>query len=402
VRARPCVVRGSLIGLVFATSWPVGAQGDDASIALIVKAGRPLRVALDERVNVKHPGQLILGTIVEPVYVADRIVVPAGTKVRGHVERIEAASKGVRVGAALAGDFTPNRPIVLSFDRLVLNDHEIAMRTVVSGGTEHVKRMVASGADRVADTGIGARARGEISRQRDSIRQAATDTLSAIRQPGRMQRLRDELIRRLPYHPQFLTKGTVYTAALVSPLDFGVAMPIARAPSKTAPAPGSILNARLATPLDSAKTARDTPVVAVLTEPVFSEEGQVILPEGTPLNGSVTFVTPARHFHRNGQLRFLFERVATPDHAATPLLASLFSVQAGAREHVSVDDEGGTTIDNSKMRFLAPALALMALSAAADLGGENPGEAGTVGVGGGGLEVNNMAGRGVGGFYGWG
>jgi hypothetical protein len=66
-----------------------------------------------------------------------------------------------------------------------------------------------------------------------------------------------------------------------------------------------------------------------------------------------------------------------------------------------VDNEGGTTIDNSKKRFLAPALALVALSAAADLGGESPAEAGAAGVGGS-FEATNVAGRGLGGFYGLG
>ena len=75
-------------------------------------------------------------------------------------------------------------------------------------------------------------------------------------------------------------------------------------------------------------------------------------------------------------------------------------VQAGARDHVSVDEEGGTTIDNPKMRFLAPALALMALSTAADLGGESPAEAGAAGAGS--FEASNVAGRGLGGFYGLG
>jgi hypothetical protein len=97
-------------------------------------------------------------------------------------------------------------------------------------------------------------------------------------------------------------------------------------------------------------------------------------------------------------LRFLFESVATPDDESTTLLASLFSVQAGARDNVSVDNEGGTTIDNAKMRFLAPALALMALSTAADMGGESPAEAGA----GGSFEASNVAGRGLGGFYGLG
>jgi hypothetical protein len=401
VKERPQIVGAILLGLMLATSSPAGAQADGA-VELIVKAGRPLRVALDERVKVTRPGQPVVGTVVEPIYAYDRIVVPAGTKVRGHVERIEAPQRGVRVGAALAGDFTPNRLVVLSFDRVMLNGGEVVVQTIVSGGTENVKRLVAGGTDQAADNGIGARARGEIARQRDEIKQAAKDTLSAIKQPGRMQRLRDAAIRRLPYHPQYLTKGTIYNAELVSPLEFGVVTPIARAPSGTAPAPESILTARLATALDSAKTPRDTPIVAVLTEPVFSADHQLILAEGAELKGAVTFAKPASHFHRNGQLRFLFESVATTDHASTTLLASLYSVQAGAADHVAVDNEGGTTIDNSKMRFLAPALALVALSAAADLGAENPAEAGAVDIGGGSLEASNVGGRGLGGFYGLG
>ena len=57
---------------MLATSSPAGAQADGAPVELIVKAGRPLRVALDERVKVKRPGQRVVGTVVEPVYVDDR------------------------------------------------------------------------------------------------------------------------------------------------------------------------------------------------------------------------------------------------------------------------------------------------------------------------------------------
>src|ERR1700716_284058 len=111
---RPRNVGAILFGVILATCSPAGAQADGAPVELIVKTGRPLRVALDARVKVKRPGQPVVGTGVEPVYVYDRIVVPAGTKALGHVESIEGPSKGVRVGAALAGDFTPSRHVVLS------------------------------------------------------------------------------------------------------------------------------------------------------------------------------------------------------------------------------------------------------------------------------------------------
>src|SRR5204862_933730 len=81
------------------------------------------------------------------------------------------------------------------------------------------------------------------------------------------------------------------------------------------------------------------------------------------LTGEVTLARPARHFHRNGQLRFLFESVRPPEREALALRASLYSVQAGQAERLAVDDEGGTTITNSKTRFVAPVMASMALAA---------------------------------------
>ena len=69
---------------------------DDQTIALVVKAGRPLRVALDSRVKPKQVGQPVNATVVEPVYAYDRIVVPLGTKVIGHIERLGGVPKTAR------------------------------------------------------------------------------------------------------------------------------------------------------------------------------------------------------------------------------------------------------------------------------------------------------------------
>ena len=56
----------------------------------------------------------------------------------------------------------------------------------------------------------------------------------------------------------------------------------------------------------------EQPVEAVVTRPVFSATHQLILPAGARLTGKVTFVKQARHFRRNGQLRFLFDSVHVP------------------------------------------------------------------------------------------
>jgi hypothetical protein len=100
-----------------------------------------------------------------------------------------------------------------------------------------------------------------------------------------------------------------------------------------------------------------------VTEPVFSASHQLIFPEGTLVTGEVTLATAARSLHRNGQLRFLFERVQRPDSDATPLLASLHAVDASGDDGVAIDEEGGASTTSSKTRFIAPTLAILALRA---------------------------------------
>jgi len=187
--------------------------------------------------------------------------------------------------------------------------------------------------------------------------------LAEITQPGKSERLKHELVQRLPYHPQFIDAGMGYQAELLGPLDFGRVMPCDPAGAEMRPAPSSILRARLVTPLDSSKTPHGTPIEAVVTEPVFSGDHQLVFPEGTILHGEVTFATPARSLHRNGKLRFLFESVQLPTADATPLLASLHAVHASDDDRVAIDEEGGATLTNSKKRFIAPTLAILALRA---------------------------------------
>src|SRR5262249_29074489 len=80
------------------------------------------------------------------------------------------------------------------------------------------------------------------------------------------------------------------------------------------------------------------------------------------------FARPARRFHRNGQLRFLFERVQPPDQDSAPLLASLHAIDASQDDRLVLDEEGGASTTNSKTRFIMPALAILALRASADQG----------------------------------
>jgi hypothetical protein len=50
--------------------------------------------------------------------------------------------------------------------------------------------------------------------------------------------------------------------------------------------------------------------------------------------------TPAKKFHRNGQPRFLFERVELPNQESMQMLASLDAIDVSGDDHVVLDDEG--------------------------------------------------------------
>lgn len=393
----------SVTALLLCASVRAQESPPPVRVDLVAEAGRPLRIALDARVKVTRVGQPITGVLVDPLYAYDRIVVPAGTEVRGHVEALEREPKLVRMQSLAAGDFSPNYRVVAQFDTLAFPDgHEVPMRTHVTGAAEQITLSVAAPSAADKDAGpksVAGRARDTLAQAKQAATVKAHGALAAIKSPGKMERLKAASINRLPYHPQYLSKGTVYVAELLAPLDFGSAPPPVIAPPGSTPAPDAILNARLVTPLDSAKTPRGSPMEAIVIEPVFSADHQLILPEGSRLIGEVTFATAARRFHRSGQLRFLIESVQPPQHDAAQLLASLYSVQVADGSAVDVDEEGGAKASDSKKRFIAPALSVIALRASThhearrqdgDADDSVPRPAGSPGS------------RGVGGFFGWG
>jgi hypothetical protein len=154
------------------------------------------------------------------------------------------------------------------------------------------------------------------------------------------------------------------------------------------PPPGSIVHARLITALDSSISAQGQTVDAVLSQPLFSPDHKLILPEGTRLTGAVVVAKKARLFHRAGQLRFNFQDVdlpaevaqlkfpdPEPDPASAPVPMQKvlrFRSQAilkdaeGAQAPVKVDSEGGVKATESKTRFIETAVALLIARSAGD------------------------------------
>jgi hypothetical protein len=412
VRTVRAVWRASLVVLAVLSSGmvrPAFAQSD-STVELIVPRGRPLRVALTTDTTVKTVGQRVTGTLVEAIYAYDRIVLPAGTTVEGRITRLDSPSKLNRAQTISSGDFSPHHIVELRFEAVIRDGERVAIDTIAKNETIRPRRQVAKDAAAAdPNPGVAARAKQEVKAEAanaiDSAKHQVTGALSAVKDPGRMHRLKEWAVSKSPYHPQVLRQGTVYDAELQAPITFGAAPARPTAPDGTLPAPASILRAQLATALDSATTPRGTRLEAVVSEPVFAEDGRLILPEGSRLTGEVTFAEPAKKFHRNGQLRFLFERVELPNQESMQMLASLHAIDVSGDDHVVLDDEGGAAMQNSKTRFVEPALALLALRASMNQGeggerfaGGESGVRATSASGGGG----HYLARGVGGVIGFG
>jgi len=347
------------------TAAPVSVAPD--SVPLTVNSGTPLRVALENEIAIKKIGQPIRGRIVEPVYAFDRVVVPVGSEVIGKITEIEKTSKEKRAEALLNADLTPARGVTVTFDELILPDgRHLPIKTVVSEGTSQPVHLAAKESE--ADKkGVASKT---IKEARHQIQQEWDAGVSQIKTPGKVHRMKRYLMAQLPYHVQYASVGTRYNAALQEPLDFGTEPYSTQTMSLVGSAPpaGSIVHALLITPLSSATTKKDAPVNAILSQPLFSAEHELILPQGTRLEGLVIQARPARDFKRNGELRFVFRKLELPEGAERTVTASLEGVEVGRGDNMELDSEGGAHSVSPKTRYLSTgiSLALVAASAVPD------------------------------------
>jgi hypothetical protein len=288
-----------------------------------VSAGVPLRVALEHRVAIKHTGEPIEGRLADPVYVFDRKVLPAGSLVEGHVAEIGGVPLGRRLTALLSGNFTPAREVRAQFDSLVLRDgSRLSFRTLPSRGTAHTVRV------------------GKKRQKHDG--------------PGRISQLTTRLLGMLPYHRQAWSAGTLFNGVLQDPLLApGLSVVESEPPSET-------LHARLLTSVSSAAVLRGAPVEAVVTQPQFSADHRLLIPEGSRLHGQIVKAQKARWFHRNGKLLFVFRQLEVPSAAPQSIQGYLEGVEADFDAHLALDSEGATRVRLPKTRLIFPALAVAA------------------------------------------
>ena len=343
-------------------------------IPLALSEGTALRVSIDQRTRISRLGEPVEGHIVETVYAFDEPVIPAGSVVSGRVSRIEPVSLARRISSYANGNFSPFRRYTVTFDRVTLPDgRELAIHTTVAPGSAEVVHLVSKTKDakegehkslagRAADS-----AKHEVKDRLHEANSAAHQAADEIRTPGRMERLKQFLAEQVPYRRQFVTVGTRFSASLDQPLYFGSALRTQQqmAAIGSRPPADVLLHARLMLEVSSATATRGNPVIAELTEPIYSDDHRLVLPAQSRLIGQVVEAKHARHLHRNGELRVIFEHLEVPGGDLQRVQGSLEGIEVDRSAHLKLDEEGGAHATDSKTRYLSTSVALLMAAVAA-------------------------------------
>ena len=104
------------------------------TIQLTVTRGTPLRAYLTKRMP-KRLGAPVEATTISPIFTFDRETIPSGSRLMGHVSRIEPVSKSARTRAILGGDFTPLHVAQVQFTSVRIHDGRVMpIKTLETGG----------------------------------------------------------------------------------------------------------------------------------------------------------------------------------------------------------------------------------------------------------------------------
>jgi hypothetical protein len=329
------------------------------------------------------------------VYAFDKLLIPMGTVVNGKVSAIEGVPKKTRTLEAMDGNFSPVRSVHVQFDELVMGDgRHVALQTVASPAPNGVLRFVSANEKTEKKNKVEDAASKKVSATRQEIRRQWSELQKQIHEPGKMHKLKRMAVAQLPVHPQYIDAGTSFNADLQQPLDFGTeaVKPEELANIGAPPPTGSVVHARLVTPLSSATAKKGDEVEALITEPLVVSD-HLILPEGSVIKGSVMQVQRARRLARNGQLRILFHEVAPPNGLEQRVETSLEGVAVAKGEHLKLDAEGGAQVTTPRTRYLTTGIQVMLAVSQASPGDRDAGRGGASGG-----EAGSSAANGASGF----
>jgi hypothetical protein len=327
----------------------------------VLAQGTSLQVEITRHYPMKA-GEAIEGRLLHSIYCEGRLAVPADTRLHGEVVALTPDGKA-RLDGRLHGDFTPFHTVEVRFDELMLPGGPVP----IASGT------VAGGAPVLHLAAPGTRPKQSfIAREWAQARSQLRAQVSMFTAPGLGDRARQLLYHQLPYHPERIDAHTAWSFELAAPLALPGEFAAPNGLAQPGPPPGKpetwMVNSLLTGELTSARARPGDPVEALVVEPIYSRDRQLVVPQGSVLIGKVTTARAARSFGRNGKLRFTFQQVRFPEGSDRQVEGALAGASAERAQNLQLDAEG-TITPRDQASAIAPLVLTLLAGRALDLDG---------------------------------
>jgi hypothetical protein len=327
--------------------------------------GTSLQVEIPRAYPVKA-GEALEGRLLHPIYANGKLAVPENTMLHGTVVALEADTK-TRWHARLRGDFTPFHTVQVRFDELLLPSGPLPIAASAAADGAPVLHLSAPGASPK---------RSFVAREWAQAKSNLRDRIAVFTAPGKADRAKQMLYHQLPYHPERIEAHTAWSFELQQPLD----LPTLPDPAQESSAPAAVkpgsagnpetwsVHALLTHDLTSARAKSGDPVQALVVEPVYDKDKQLVVPQGSTLIGKVTSARAARSLGRNGKMRFTFQQVQFPEGYKRSVEGSLAGAATEKAQNLSLDAEG-TISPKNQSSAVAPLLLTLLAGRALDSDG---------------------------------
>jgi len=334
----------------------------------VLAKGTNLQVEISRHYPVKV-GEPIEAHLMHPIYADGKLVVPQNTALQGRVIALKADNK-TRWHARLRGDFTPFHIVQVQFDKLELPSGPIPIAAAPAADGAPVLKLSAPGVSPK---------RSFIARRWAEAKADLHDRIAYFTAPSKGDRALQMLYHQLPYHPERIDANTAWSFELTEPVDLPENTAALPAPAPTVSGSGKAevwaVNATLSRDLTSATAKPGDHVEALVVEPVYDKDKQLVVPQGSKLVGKVAVAKAARSFGRNGKLRFTFQQVQFPEGYNREVEGALAGAATEKTQNLSLDAEG-TITPRSQASAIAPLLLTMLAGRALDQDGNFTAQAG--------------------------
>ena len=328
----------------------------------VLPQGTTLQVEITRHYPMKA-GESVEATLLHPIYFGGKLAVPAQTTLHGEVVALEPDRK-TRWQGRLHGDFTPFHTVEMRFNELMLPGGPLQISSTTAANGAPVLSLSAPG---IAPN------RSFIAREFVQVVGQLRDRIAFFTSPGLGDRGLQLLYRQLPYHPERIEANTAWSFELTAPLEWpNLAVNL---PEPVPPVASSnnleawSIRAQLSADLTSATAKPGDPVAALVVEPVWDRNRQLVVPQGSTLIGKVTTAKAARSLGRNGKLRFTFQEIHFPEGARRQVEGSLAGATTQKTQNLSLDAEGTVTPRN-QASAIAPILLTLLAGRALDQDGD--------------------------------